>query len=107
MRVGTPSMGMTRPRTASSPPNDDRQISADRMATSSAPGSVSASVNWRPRMGATPRTGISSEVTTAELTRRGDSGVPRLTAPDRYAPTFSNDWLRSRNSRNSGADTQN
>ena len=37
----------------------------------SAPGSVSSRVNWRPRNGATPSTGINSAVTTAELTRRG------------------------------------
>ena len=33
--------------------------------------------------------------------------LPRLTAPARYAPTSSKTWLRSRNSTNSGADTQN
>lgn len=71
MRVGTPSMGIMRPRTDSSPPNALRQISLDSAPTSSAPRSVSARVNCRPRSGATPRTGISSDVITAETTRRG------------------------------------
>ena len=71
IRVETPSIGMTRPTTDSSPPNADCQTSLERMATSSAPGSVSARVNSRPRSGCTPSTGISSEVTSAELTRRG------------------------------------
>ena len=71
MRVGAPSIGTVRPTTDSSPPNALRQNSLDRTATSSAPGSVSSRVNCRPRIGATPSTGISSEVMTAELTRRG------------------------------------
>ena len=50
---------------------------------------------------------MSSEVTMAEFTRRGWSVVPRFTAPARYAPTSANDLLRSRNSTNSGAETQN
>ena len=71
MRVGVPSMGITRPMTDSSPPNAARQTSLDSTATSSAPGSVSARVNCRPRIGATPSTGINSDVINAELTRRG------------------------------------
>ena len=51
IRVGAPSIGMTRPTTDSSPPNADCQTSLERMATSSAPGSVSARVNSRPRSG--------------------------------------------------------
>ncbi len=79
--VGTPSMGTTRPTIVSSPANVVRQMSLERIATSAAPGSVSASENCRPRIGATPSTGISSDVITAELTRCGCSAVPRFTAP--------------------------
>jgi hypothetical protein len=76
-----PSIGTMRPITVSSELKAVFQTSVDRMATSSAPGSVSAGVNTRPRTGLTPRTGINSEVTIAELTRRGWSSVPRFTAP--------------------------
>ena len=50
MRVGAPSIGTARPTIDSSAPNALRQISLDRTATSSAPGSVSSRVNCRPRM---------------------------------------------------------
>src|SRR5579864_949306 len=49
------------------------------MATFSAPGRESSTVKCRPRSGATPRTGMSSGVTTAEMTRLGRSGVPKRT----------------------------
>ncbi len=56
----------------------------------------------------TPSAGISSEVTTAELTRRGWSGGAKVDARqrDRRRPA-ANDRLFSANSMNSGADTQN
>ena len=73
------------------------------IATSSAPGGVSALGEQPAAQRRTPSTGSSSAVTSAEFTRRGRSGVPRLTEPSRYAPTPWNDRLRSLNSAHSGS----
>jgi hypothetical protein len=54
-----------------------------------------------------PRVGSRSSVTAAERTRRGRSAAIRFTSPVVNAPTEANDWFRSRNSKNSGGETQN
>ena len=108
IRAGAPSIGTVRPTIDSSPPNALRHNSLESTATSSAPGSVSSRVNCRPRIGATPSAGISSEVMTADVTRRGWSGVPRLTRASAIgADLRERSELLSANSMNSGAETQN
>ena len=46
-------------------------------------------------------------MTDADRTRAGRSPAVRLTSPVVNAPTSANDWLISRNSKNSGGETQN
>ena len=69
--------------------------------------SVSPFANSRPCAGGTCSARIRSSVTAAERTRRGRSAAIRFTSPVVKAPTSANDWFSSRNSKNSGGDTQN
>ena len=81
--VDTPLIGSGRPITVSSPPKSLCHVREEIVATAVAPGTESAAVKSRPRIGATPMTFNSSGVTSAEFTRRGRSGTPRFTAPGR------------------------
>ena len=101
------------------PPNADCHSSWDRMAIcggcgGGCPGaggaptaSVSPFANSRPSTGCTPSTRSSSSVTDADRTRSGRSAAVMFTSPVVNAPTSANDRLSSRNSKNSGGETQN
>jgi hypothetical protein len=64
-------------------------------------------VNQRPASGVTPNVGNRLADARADVTRAGLDWPPTFTAAEKYAPTFENDRLRSRNSRNSAASTGN
>ena len=104
------------------PPYADCHSSCERMATAGGwgggvPGgsgvdvppttSVSPFAKSRPCAGGTPSAGSRSSVTDADRTRRGRSAAIRFTSPVVNAPTAANDWVSSRNSKNSGGETQN
>ncbi len=55
----------------------------------------------------TPSVVSRSSVTAAPRTRTGRSPAIRLSSPVVNAPTEANDWFSSRNSKNSGGETQN
>ena len=77
IRVGTPSIGMTRPTTVSSPPNAARQTSLEMIADVLGAGQRVGAREQAAAQRRTPSTGISSErddrgVDAARLIRRAE-----------------------------------
>ena len=102
----TPSMSTVSPITGR-PPSADCHSSCDRMASGGPLALVSPGENSRPWAGVTPSVVSRSSLTAAPRTRTGRSPAIRFSSPVVNAPTEANDWFSSRNSKNSGGDTQN
>ncbi len=102
----TPSRSTVWP-TIGRPPSAACHSSCDRMASCGPLALVSPGANRRPWAGETPSVVSRSSVTAAPRTRTGRSPAIRFSSPVVNAPTEAKAWFSSRNSKNSGGETQN
>ena len=95
------------PTIVGSAANADSHSSLESTTVGPAFGSVSSGENVRPRRGCTPSAVKKLAETCAAVSREGFPSASMFSAPTVYAPTAEKERLRSRNSRNSGGETQN